>query len=186
MFAPGATYFFTVTLRDRRSDLLVREVDTLRAAVRDTMRAQPFRIDAWVVLPDHLHAVWSLPEGDADFPTRWRRIRSAFSRALPDEPGSGPRRPGERGIWQRRYWEHMIRDPRDHAAHVGYCWFNPVRHGYVERPEDWPFSSYLRDRGRWAGLPTETPLETGERRAHFNAPSPPRPEAQEAGPRTAH
>ncbi len=172
----GATIFFTVALAERGSDLLVREIDTLRAAVRATRAERPFAIDAWVVLPDHLHCVWTLPEGDADFPTRWAAIKSRFSRAVretgragfspPKSPSTPPpvwsgRNGGlkpalrvakrEAGIWQRRFWEHHIRDERDYAAHVRYCHANPVKHGFVDRPEDWPYSSVHRDtrEGRW-------------------------------------
>lgn len=142
----GAQVFFTVTLADRTSDLLLREVDRLRQAVRITRTERPFDIDAWVLLPDHLHCVWRLPPEDADFSTRWRLIKSRFSRGLP----KGPLRPShrarqERGIWQRRFWEHHLRNETDYLAHLQYCWMNPVKHGLVERPEDWPYSSYHRD-----------------------------------------
>jgi putative transposase len=140
---PGATYFFTVNLFDRSSDLLVMHIASLREAVR---RQSPFGIDAWVVLPDHMHCLWTLPEGDSDFSGRWRAIKKAFSKSLPD---TEPRLPvmirrGERGIWQRRYWEHTIRDDRDYAAHMDYIHFNPVKHGLVEGPANWPFSSFHR------------------------------------------
>jgi putative transposase len=143
---PGATVFFTVALADRGSDLLVREINRLRWAVAVTLQQRPFVIEAWVVLPDHLHAVWTLPENDHDFSTQWRLIKSRFSRGLP----MGRLRPShvarqERGIWQRRFWEHHIRDETDFAAHVRYCWMNPVRHGLAERPADWPWSSVHRD-----------------------------------------
>jgi putative transposase len=143
---PGASVFFTVALANRGSRLLVDEVDRLRNAVRQTLVERPFRVDAWAVLPDHLHAVWTLPEGDADYSVRWRLIKTRFSRGLP----AGPLRRShearqERGIWQRRFWEHHIRGDDDLAAHVRYCWFNPVKHGLVELPEDWPYSSVHRD-----------------------------------------
>jgi putative transposase len=143
---PGGCYFFTVNLEDRRSDLLVRHVDVLRQAVHTVRRARPFHIDAFAVLPDHLHAVWTLPEGDADFPTRWRLIKKAFSRRLPAGESRSPSRVrrGERGIWQRRYWEHAIRDDPDFAAHVDYVHSNPVKHGLVEKPADWPYSTVHR------------------------------------------
>lgn len=143
---PGGCYFFTVNLEDRRSDLLVRHVDALREAVRSVRGARPFRIDAFVVLPDHLHAVWTLPDGDEDFPTRWRLIKKAFSGRLPaGEPRSpSRRRRGERGIWQRRYWEHAIRDERDFAAHVDYVHVNPVKHGLAASPAEWPYSTVHR------------------------------------------
>lgn len=143
---PGASVFFTVTLAARGSDMLVAEVESLRQAVRVTKQERPFHIDAWVVLPDHMHCVWTLPEGDADYPTRMGAIKARFSRAMPlvaRRKSHETRR--EHGLWQRRYWEHHIRDEADFAAHVRYCWINPVKHGLVERPEDWPYSSYHRD-----------------------------------------
>ncbi|MGL4236261.1 REP-associated tyrosine transposase [Tabrizicola sp.] len=143
---PGASVFFTVGLADRRMRTLVEQVDALREAVRVTKAERPFRIDAWVVLPEHMHAVWTLPEGDADYSVRWRLIKSRFSRGLP----LGPLRPShaarqERGVWQRRFWERQIRNEADFAAHLHYCWWNPVKHGHVEWPEDWPHSSVHRD-----------------------------------------
>jgi REP-associated tyrosine transposase len=122
---PGAPYFFTVNLLDRRSDLLVRHIEVLREAVRAVRRRSPFVIDAWVVLPDHMHCLWTLPDADADYPGRWREIKTAFSKSLPI---TEPREPvmvkrGERGIWQRRYREHTIRDDRDYAAHMDYIHF---------------------------------------------------------------
>jgi len=145
----GATIFFTVALANRESDLLVREIEALRTAVARTRAERPFTIDAFVVLPDHLHCIWTLPEGDSDYPTRWRLIKARFSRAVP----MGARRMShelrrERGIWQRRFWEHHIRDAEDHAIHLQYCWTNPVKHGLVTEPEDWPFSSIHRDKAR--------------------------------------
>jgi len=143
---PGGTFFFTVNLIDRRSDLLVVQIDALRDAVRRVRARASFEIDAWVVLPDHMHCLWTLPENDADFPGRWRAIKKGFSKAI----GIGePRSPvmirrGERGIWQRRYWEHTIRDERDLTAHMDYIHFNPVKHGFVEHPAEWPHSSFRR------------------------------------------
>lgn len=147
MFVPGGCWFFTVNLVDRRSTLLTDNICALRAAVHQTMSRYPFRIDAMVVLPDHIHAIWTLPEGDADFPTRWRLIKGRFSKAIPaDEELSASReKRGERGIWQRRFWEHLIRNERDLEKHYEYCWFNPVKHGLVSRIEDWPYSSFHRD-----------------------------------------
>jgi putative transposase len=142
----GASYFFTLNLADRRLSLLVEYVETLRAVVREVRSAHPFEIVAMVVMPDHLHAVWELPVGDAGFATRWTLIKAGFSRRLPrDERISASRRnKGERGVWQRRYWEHLIRDERDLASHVDYIHFNPVKHGYVKRAVDWPYSSIHR------------------------------------------
>lgn len=141
----SATVFFIVTLADRGSDVLVREAAALRAAVAATRAERPFGIVEWVVLPDHLHCVWRLPDGDADFATRWRLIKSRFSRAVP----IGARRDshvarGERGVWQRRFWERHVRGEAELAAYRRYCWFNPVKHGLVARPEDWALSSVHR------------------------------------------
>ena len=143
---PGGTFFFTVNLLDRRSDLLVRHIDARRDAVRGVRTRAPFRVDAWVVLPDHMHCLWSLPEGDADFPGRWRAIKIAFAKSLPAcEPRSAVMtNRGERGIWQRRYWEHTIRDQPDFARHFDYTHFNPVKHGLVDHPADWPYSTFRR------------------------------------------
>jgi putative transposase len=127
--------------------LLVDHIDALREAVRATMERHPFRIDAMVVLPNHMHAVWTLPDDDHDFPTRWRHIKIQFSKSIPKgEPLTESRRVrGERGIWQRRYWEHLVRNERDFRHHIEYCWFNPVKHGLVADAEDWPFTSFHRD-----------------------------------------
>jgi putative transposase len=167
---PGATYFFTVNLLNRRSDLLVTQIDALRKAVRRTRERSPFHIDAWVVLPDHMHCLWTLPEGDADYPGRWQAIKVAFSKSLPANERRNPVmvRRGERGIWQRRYWEHTIRDDRDFAVHMDYIHFNPVKHGLAQGPGDWPFSSFRRRIAQglyppqWLGGGSE-PAETGER-----------------------
>ena len=142
----GGTYFFTANVADRRRSLLTENIELLREAFRSTRRHHPFAIDAIVVLPDHLHTIWTLPDGDSDFAMRWRLIKASFSRGLPHgEPVSASRlRKRERGIWQRRYWEHTIRDDDDFARHVDYIHFNPVKHGHVERVQDWPFSSFHR------------------------------------------
>ncbi len=146
-FVEGGCWFFTVNLHDRRASLLTDNIDALREATAWTMRRYPFRIEAWVVLPEHLHAIWTLPAGDADFSTRWRMIKTRFSRALPvNEPRDARRmRLGERGIWQRRFWEHLIRDDDDFGRHVEYCAINPQKHGHVRRVADWPYSSFHRD-----------------------------------------
>ncbi len=141
----GGCYFFTVNLLERRGNtLLTDRIDFLRDAVRRVRSSRPFTIDAWVVLPDHLHAVWTLPPGDDDFSTRWRLIKTFFVRALPKtERLSRVRQAdGERGIWQRRFWEHAIRDDADYAAHMDYVHFNPVKHGLVLSPADWPYSTF--------------------------------------------
>lgn len=143
----GATIFFTVALADRKGDLLFRDIARLRNAVALTLRERPVHIDAWVELPDHLHAVWTLPETDSDYSPRWRLIKGRFSHALdPSERRSASKvRHGEKGIWQRRFWEHHIRNPDDYARHLEYCWFNPVKHGLADHPAEWPYSSLQRD-----------------------------------------
>lgn len=156
MRRPGGSYFFTVALADRSSDLLVRRVDDLRVAVAKTMGERPFRCDAAVVLPDHLHMIWTLPPGDADYSTRWRLIKTRFSRAtgLRMPRNASQRAKRERGVWQRRFWEHCIRDEADFNGHLTYCWGNPVKHGLVQNPVDWPWSSIHRDR-RLGRVPSE-------------------------------
>jgi putative transposase len=142
---PGGTWFFTVNLLQRRgNDLLVRHIEWLRACVAAERVRRPFLVRSWVVLPEHMHWIWTLPSGDADFPTRWRRIKSDFSRRLPLTERISPARlhRGERGIWQRRYWEHQIRDERDFANHLDYIHYNPVKHGWAATPADWPHSSF--------------------------------------------
>ncbi|HEX6001483.1 MAG TPA: transposase [Hyphomicrobiaceae bacterium] len=146
-FEGGRTWFFTVNLLDRSQRLLVGHIEALRGAVRETRARFPFEIDAMVVLPDHLHAILTLPEGDGDFSVRWSLIKMRFSKAIPagETVNMSRRVRGERGIWQRRFWEHLIRDGRDLAHHIDYCWFNPVKHGLVANVEDWPLSSFHRD-----------------------------------------
>jgi putative transposase len=143
----GGTFFFTVNLLNRKSDLLVRKVDTLRKAFRSVQERHPFTIVAIVIMPDHLHTIWQLPEDDGDYAKRWNLIKGAFSRALPtiDETiGSSRHAKRERGIWQRRYWEHQIRDDDDLMRHVDYIHYNPVKHGYVSQAQDWRYSSIHR------------------------------------------
>jgi putative transposase len=143
----GGTYFFTVNLLQRRgNDLLTRHVDLLREVVRSVRQRHPFHIHGWVVLPEHLHCVIELPPGDMNFATRWRLIKMEFSKALPKvERISAVRAArGERGIWQRRYWEHLLRDDADMQAHMDYVHFNPVKHGLVRCVADWPHSTFHR------------------------------------------
>jgi REP-associated tyrosine transposase len=166
----GGFFFFTVTLADRSSDLLVREIERLRRIYGSVERRRPFETVAICILPDHLHAIWSLPEGDADFSTRWSLIKAGFSRGLnmPGDRSASKVRKRERGIWQRRFWEHAIRDDDDLRRHVDYTHFNPVKHGLVSRVADWPFSSFHRyvDRGEfpidWGGDQRDIPAPFGE------------------------
>jgi putative transposase len=142
----GGTYFFTVNLAERHRSLLVDEIKALRRVFKTIKSKHPFHIDAMVVLPDHLHALWSLPEGDVDYPMRWMLIKSGFSRRIEkrERINASKQQKGERGIWQRRYWEHCIRDDRDYERHVNYIHYNPVKHKYVHRAVDWPYSSVHR------------------------------------------
>jgi putative transposase len=146
-YREGATYFFTVNLADRRTTLLTDHINDLRDAVRYTLQRHPFAIDAMTVLPDHLHAVWTLPPNDSDHSLRWRLIKGFFSRRIPRNEHRRPSRiaKGERGIWQRRFWEHLIRDEADLCKHVDYTHFNPVKHGHVSRVTDWPHSTFHRE-----------------------------------------
>ena len=143
-FVPGATYFFTVTVDDRRSRVLIDHVGALRDAFRITQRERPFTIDAVVVLPEHLHVVMTLPTDDADFSGRWRKIKSLFSRRVARSVPLQRDPRGEYRLWQRRFWEHTIRDDLDYERHVDYIHYNPVKHGLVARVIDWPHSSFHR------------------------------------------
>jgi putative transposase len=148
---------------DRHRTLLTEYIGLLRDAFRAVKKAHPFDIDAMVVLPDHLHAIWTLPQGDHDFSLRWRQIKAAFSVALDKEEriSRSRARKQERGIWQRRFWEHVIRDEPDFERHVDYIHHNPVKHGYVPRVMDWPYSSFHRYVRQgilpsdWAGMAIE-------------------------------
>jgi putative transposase len=139
---PGAAYFFTVTLRDRGSVALIDRIAVFGTALRECRNRHPFSLTAIVVLPDHVHCIWTLPEGDSDYSIRWRLVKSLFTRAT--GLGNVKTAKGERGLWQRRFWEHTIRDDLDLERHVEYIHFNPVKHGYVRNVRDWPHSSFHR------------------------------------------
>ena len=165
----GSVFFFTVVLADRSSNLLVEQVARLRKVYRIVMERRPFETVAICILPDHIHAVWALPEADSNFATRWNLIKSGFSRGLEAQPRSESKiLKREKGIWQRRYWEHVIRDEADLARHIDYIHFNPVKHGFVEHPAEWPHSSFRRCVARglypagWIDGNDEPP-QTGER-----------------------
>ena len=166
----GGLYFFTVALADRSSDLLIREIDRLRRIYGVVQRERPFETVAICVLPDHVHAIWSMPEGDANYALRWSRIKSGFSRGLAarSPPTESKLRKREKGIWQRRYWEHAIRNGDDLQRHLDYVHFNPVKHGLVPRVADWPYSSFHKfvDRGElpidWGGDMRDEPARFGE------------------------
>lgn len=162
--APGGTFFFTVVTYRRRPILAsVEAVDVLREAFRSVRRSRPFEIDAIVVMPDHLHCIWTLPPGDVDFATRWRLIKTGFTKHCPDTlrcaVDAGRLTRGEQAIWQHRYWEHQIRDEADFARHVDYIHYNPVKHGLARAALDWPYSSFGRHvqagvyASDWGGAP---------------------------------
>jgi putative transposase len=142
-YVKGGCYFFTLTLADRKSQLLTQHIDLLRASIKYVKDRHPFNIDAMVVLPDHLHCIWTLPENDCDYAKRWMLIKTHFSRQIPKTENIHSTRikKRERGIWQRRFWEHVIRNERDFLNHVEYIHINPIKHGYVQNVKDWPFSS---------------------------------------------
>ena len=146
-YCPGGTWFFTVNLWQRKNNnLLVRHIDLLREAICKVKLSHPFNIHGWVVLPDHMHCVMQLPVGDSDFSLRWRLIKSGFSRSLfQTEFQSRIRQQRKkRGIWQRRFWGHLIRDEVDYVAHMDYVHIKPVKHGYVNRVIEWPYSTFHR------------------------------------------
>jgi len=148
---PNASYFFTVVSYRRRPILCDESIrNALRAAIETTRLARPFMIDAWVLLPDHLHCIWTLPEGDADFSTRWMMIKRAVSIACgenyhrPDWKSTSKKLRRESTIWQRRFWEHQLRDADDFARHADYIHFNPVKHGNAQSAIAWPYSTFHR------------------------------------------
>jgi putative transposase len=155
----GGTYFFTVTLNNRRATTLTDHIEALRASFRKTLKTRPFEIDAMVVMPDHLHTIWSLPFEDTDYAGRWRSIKSGFTQAIikAGEPFSRNMK-GEYSVWQRRYWEHTIHNDADMSRHVEYIHFNPVKHGLVKNVRDWPYSTFHKyvEKGLyssdWAGI----------------------------------
>ncbi len=144
-YLPGGSFFFTVVTHQRKRVFSNdAAVDVLRKVIQDVRQRLPFTVDAWVVLPNHMHAVWTLPAGDADFSKRWGLIKAGFTKrvvaagmvdaVVPFPP-----------LWQPRFWEHRIRDERDFAAHIDYVYINPVKHGLVANVADWPWSSFHRD-----------------------------------------
>ncbi|MGG7796949.1 transposase [Klebsiella aerogenes] len=156
-YIPGGCWFFTVNLQNRHSDLLTRHIDHLRAAIACAKRKRPFQINSWVVLPEHMHCIWTLPEGDSDYSGRWREIKKSFTRAL-----------AQNQIWQPRFWEHAIRNDEDYRRHMDYVYINPVKHRLVGYVRDWPYSTFHRDVRKglypedWAGDTVE--IDAGERR----------------------
>jgi putative transposase len=143
--ARSSIFFFTVVLAQRPSNLLFDEIDRLRRIYQTVQQRHPFETVAICILPDHIHAIWDLPEDDPDFSSRWSLIKSGFSRGLgPQARSTSKIAKREKGVWQRRYWEHAIRNDADLERHVDYIHFNPVKHGHVTRVGDWPHSSFHR------------------------------------------
>ena len=142
----GGTYFFTVTLRNRRADFLTAYFAELKLALRATHQEKPFETVAMVVLPQHLHVVWTLPAEDADYENRWRKIKSHFTQLLLKAGVAlNQNARGEYDLWQARFWEHTIRDERDLQHHVAYIYHNPVKHGWAKNVADWAYSTFHRD-----------------------------------------
>lgn len=143
----GGCYFFTVNLLKRRQNqLLIEQIDLLRKVVKQVKNKHPFHIDGWVVLPEHMHFMLTLPQGDDNYASRIRLIKTSFSKNLPKTElrSTVRQKRGERGIWQRRFWEHSIRDESGYNAHMDYLHYNPVKHGHVEQVRDWPYSTFHR------------------------------------------
>ena len=170
-YVQGGSYFFTVITYKRQKMLHGEGVDILRQGFRDAIAQQPFGIDAVVVLPDHLHCIWQLPPGDDDYSTRWKKIKTFFTKeykrrvggaqrnppfwdgvqrnppswvGVPAQPDMSVTKKGEAGIWQPRFWEHTIRDEDDYMNHFNYIHYNPVKHGWAAAPKDWQYSSFHR------------------------------------------
>ena len=165
----GGSYFFPVTLEHRRSRALLEHVSLLRECFHAVRKRAPFHIDAIVIFPEHLHAIWTLPCADHDYASRWGSIKSLFTRTLNAQSVPIARRDnGGYRLWQRRYWEHTLRDEEDFRHHVEYIWFNPVKHGLVRRVMDWPHSSFHRAvdegwvRSDWGGQVSERDIGYGE------------------------
>ncbi|HAU1150665.1 TPA: transposase [Legionella pneumophila] len=142
-FVPGGTFFFTVTLYNRNSTLLVDNIHLLKSSFRTVKNKHPFPMKAYVILPDHLHMIWQLPIGDADYSLRWKLIKALFSKSI-NKTGFqlSKTKYNEYRLWQRRFWEHTITSSDDYENHVNYIHFNPIKHGLVQNLSDWPHSSF--------------------------------------------
>ncbi len=147
-YTKGGIYFFTVVLQNRRRHWLTEYIDTFRTAYQETLHHYPFKTLAITILPEHFHCVWQLPECDDDYSRRIQVLKANFSKRLPDScrrPNPSQRQRGELGIWQRRFWEHKIRNEADLANHIAYIYYNPVKHHHVAQVKDWTYSSFHRD-----------------------------------------
>ena len=162
-YTQGGTYFFTVNLHNRRSSLLIDHIDLLRNAISTCRAHYPFTIDAWVVLPDHIHTIWTLPATDSDYSSRWRYIKQTFSRSLREELGTPQLK-----VWQHRFWEHLIRSDDDYRIHFDYTHRNPLKHQLVTKLADWPYSTFFQAvkagiySADWCGEDKNDDLMTGE------------------------
>jgi putative transposase len=142
-FVPGGTFFFTVTLYNRKSCLLVERIELLKEAVHSVKNQYPFQMKAYVVLPEHLHMIWELPNGDSNYSLRWKKIKALFSKSINRSGFELPKtKHNEYRLWQRRFWEHAIKDMSDFENHVNYIHYNPIKHGLVNELHDWPYSSF--------------------------------------------
>jgi len=147
----GGTYFFTLVTYRRQKILCESDVrEALRKGIQSVRQKYPFFINAWVLLPDHLHCIWTLPENDTDYSRRWAMIKRFVSKGCGallhrgDLMSQSKKRRNESTIWQRRFWEHLIRDEQDMKSHMDYIHFNPVKHKMVESVKDYPYSTFLR------------------------------------------
>jgi len=149
-FGNGGTYFFTVVTYKRQRILNGAAITILRESFRECMNEKPFTIEAIVVLPEHIHCIWKLPAHDSDYSARWKAIKSSFTKKYINrigkptvKPTASMQKKGEKGIWQRRFWEHTIRDENDYRLHIEYIHYNPAKHGLVAAPKDWPHSRVM-------------------------------------------
>ena len=149
--ATGGTYFFTVVAGERRKILTASESrEALRNAINVVKRQYPFTVEAWVLLPEHLHCIWTLPEGDRDYSKRWGLIKAGFSKQTRNALHHNARltaskqKHRETSVWQRRFWEHSISDEEDFRRHMDYVHYNPMKHGLVNHVKDWPYSTFHR------------------------------------------
>jgi len=150
-YQAGGMYFFTlVTHRRRHLFTESTAIEYLRETIAQEKAQHPFDLTAIVLLPDHIHCIWELPENDDDFSKRWGRIKSRFTKAWLAHSGreaeisKARNHHRERGVWQKRFWEHRIRGEADLMHHVNYIHYNPVKHGLVRCPHEWPYSSFAR------------------------------------------
>jgi putative transposase len=152
IYTGGNIYFFTLVMYRRQAILCHDDIRTaLRSGIMETRKTHPFKVDAWVLMPDHLHCIWTLPENDINFSTRWAMIKRYVTKQCCAEKyqrdewlNKSRVKRKESTLWQRRFWEHQIRDDQNFQRHFDYLHFNPVKHGYVNSVKEWEFSSFHR------------------------------------------